>query len=175
MHRLLKHGLLALGLCLAAGLGPVRAQDTSEVALKAVLFHKLAQFVYLPAADRTRKTQFCVLNQDSLATALERLTQAEGGPRPLRPRSAAAARGCDLLFIGRAEAEDLLPILQTLADSPVLTVSDIDGFARAGGLVEFAPRGDRSGTQILLNRRLANQRGIDFNAQLLRLARIVEP
>jgi ABC-type uncharacterized transport system substrate-binding protein len=42
-------------------------------------------------------------------------------------------------------------------------------------MVEFALRGDGSGIQILINRKAAQKQGIEFNAQLLRLAKIVEP
>jgi len=41
-------------------------------------------------------------------------------------------------------------------------------------MIEFAPNLD-GGVQILINRKAARRQGIDFNAQLLRLARIVEP
>ena len=58
----------------------------------------------------------------------------------------------------------------------VVTVSDIDGFARAGGMVELAQNPDGSGAlSILINRRAAQEQRVQFNAQLLRLATIVEP
>ncbi len=53
-----------------------------------------------------------------------------------------------------------------------MTVSDIPGFARAGGMIELPLEGER--VAIVLNRRAAQSRGIEFNAQLLRLARVIE-
>jgi hypothetical protein len=66
-------------------------------------------------------------------------------------------------------------LLKQIGAAPILTVSDIEGFSRKGGMVEFALQDDRKAVQILINRRAASQKRIDFNAQLLRLARIVEP
>jgi len=55
----------------------------------------------------------------------------------------------------------------------VITVSDIAGFARAGGMIELPLEGERVG--IVINRRTAQKKGFEFNAQLLRLARVIEP
>jgi hypothetical protein len=55
----------------------------------------------------------------------------------------------------------------------VVTVSDIPGFAKAGGMVELTVSGEHVG--VMLNRRAAQKQGLEFNAQLLRLARVVEP
>ena len=81
--------------------------------------------------------------------------------------------GCHLLFIPRAEAAALPVWLARTANRPLLTVSDIAGFARGGGMVELPLEGSRIG--IVVNRRAALARGFEFNAQLLRLARVVEP
>ena len=69
-----------------------------------------------------------------------------------------------------------LGLLRQLGRAQVVTVSDIDGFARAGGMVELAvnPEGGNL-LNILINRKAAQAQNIQFNAQLLRLARVVEP
>jgi hypothetical protein len=54
----------------------------------------------------------------------------------------------------------------------VVTVSDIPGFARQGGMIELPVEGER--VAILINRRNAQKQGFEFNTQLLRLARGVE-
>jgi len=41
-------------------------------------------------------------------------------------------------------------------------------------MVELSLRSDSSRIQILINRKAAQKQGIEFNAQLLRLAKIVE-
>jgi hypothetical protein len=57
----------------------------------------------------------------------------------------------------------------------VVTVSEISGFAKAGGMVELSLGGAGSPVAILINRQSARQKSIEFNAQLLRLAKVVEP
>lgn len=171
-----------VGACLLAwGLVPAVASqgaDVPEAAIKAVLLFKLPRFVYLPEGDKGRPARICVLGDEILGRALDRLAQANPGPQGVQVRQPAnigGGEGCDYLFIGRIEAGNVRNTLRQLSDTAVVTVSDIDGFARMGGMVELAPQNDRAGIQILINRRAAVQRDIEFNAQLLRLARIVEP
>jgi hypothetical protein len=170
------------GACLLAwGLVPAVAApstDVPEAAIKAVLLFKLPKFVYLPEVDKGRPARICVLGDEILGRALDRLAQANPGPLGVQVRQPAnigGGEGCDYLFIGRIEGGNVRNTLRQLSESGVVTVSDIDGFARMGGMVEFAPQQDRAGIQILINRRAAVQRDIEFNAQLLRLARIVDP
>lgn len=53
-----------------------------------------------------------------------------------------------------------------------MTVSDIPGFARSGGMIELPLEGER--IAIVINRRSAQKKAIEFNAQLLRLARVID-
>lgn len=150
-----------------------------EYAVKSALLFKLPRFVYLPRLEGATRITLCVLGKNPFGGALQRLAQApiDGRSVHLRqPDSAAQALDCDFAFIARSEAEHLRRTLQKLGEAQVVTVSDIEGFARAGGMVELAlnPEGGDS-LDILINRRAAREHNIDFNAQLLRLARIVEP
>jgi len=78
-----------------------------------------------------------------------------------------------MIFIPRSEAANLASWLERAAARQMVTVSDIPGFARSGGMIELPLEGERVG--IVINRRSAQKRGFEFNAQLLRLARVVEP
>ncbi len=55
---------------------------------------------------------------------------------------------------------------------PVLTVSDIDGFAEQGGIIGLSLNGER--VEFTVNLRAARQAGIKLNSQLLRLGRVVQ-
>lgn len=170
-----------LPLLLAWCLALPAAADTgavSEYAIKAVLFYKLPQFVYLPGALKDRTATLCGLGEHPVVDALEKLADSPSQGRATAYRSvdgAAGAGHCDLVFIAGDEADRLDGILYRLKDKGVVTVSDIPGFAKAGGMVEFARHPEKNGVQILINRKAAQKLGIEFNAQLLRLARIVEP
>lgn len=79
------------------------------------------------------------------------------------------------MFISRSESFNLGEVLKKIVKPSLVTVSDIEGFARAGGMVEFALSDKGAGVSILINRKAAQKQDIEFNAQLLRLAIVVEP
>lgn len=159
-------------------MAPVLAQPVSEYALKSALLFKLPQFVYRQEMDRSVPLSICVLGSNPFGNTLERLAQNAIDGRAVRtvrldgPRDASA---CDFVFISRSETNGLDGILRRIATYPVVTVSDIEGFARSGGMVELALGSDGTAISILINRRAAQKQGIEFNAQLLRLAKVVEP
>lgn len=166
--------LLAFAL-LVLGIPPAGAQGVSEQVLKTALFYKLPLFIY--RTEKLPRVVVCTIGETPLDRAEEKLPEAllDGRRVDLRAISGAAdAEECEFVFIGRAEAGRLDSLLRRLASRRLVTVSDLDGFSRAGGMVEFALRPDRSGIQILINRKAAQRQGIEFNAQLLRLAKIVE-
>lgn len=155
-----------------------QSAPVSEYAMKATLLFKLPHFVYRAEADRTAPLRICLWGNNPFGSAPEKLAQATIDGRAVRfvrVGGQGEVAGCEYLFISRSEEGEIGGLLRRLAHQPVVTVSDIDGFARAGGMVEFALGGDGAAVSILINRRAAHKQGIEFNAQLLRLARIVEP
>lgn len=167
---------LALAACLYLTSLAACAQNVSEDALKAVLFYKLPLFVY--RADKSPRVEICTVGSTPLDQAAEKLpdTLLDGRRVKFRAISGAAdADECEFIFIGRAESGRLDGLLRRLSGKRLVTVSDLEGFARAGGMVEFAVKPDGSGIQLLINRKAAQRQGIEFNAQLLRLAKIIEP
>lgn len=173
--------LLACASLLLVSLGgTAHAQGTpvSEYALKSALLFKLPQFVYRQGMDRGTPLSICVLGNNPFGNLLERLAQTliDGrSVRAVRLDGLREASACEFLFISRSESNGLDGILRRLSGYPVVTVSDIEGFARSGGMVELALGSEGSAISILINRRAAQRQGIEFNAQLLRLAKVVEP
>lgn len=168
--------MLSAPLVLVATWGQAQTPAVSEQALKAVLFYKLPLFVH--AGDKRPPINICALGDAPLGNAVDKLPAklADGRRVDFRSLPGVADSGdCDYLFIGRSEAGNLDSVLRRLQGRQLVTVSDIEGFAQAGGMVEFSLREDGSGILILINRKAAKKQGIEFNAQLLRLARIVEP
>jgi len=148
------------------------ADDISEYGMKAVLFYRLPQFIYWPSGEAEPKPMvLCVVGKSPFGTALNQLKQANDN---IELRIAPAdSSGCNLLFISRSESGNVESWLSRADNRRMLTVSDIPGFARNGGMIEFPVEGERVG--IVINRRSASRRGFDFNAQLLRLARVINP
>jgi hypothetical protein len=165
-------------LCATLCCGSLAAQPAAapEHALKAVLLFKLPLFVYRAQPPGGDSVVLCVLGHSGLEDALQELaaTPIDGRRVELRTlQSGAGAQGCELLFIGRSESRRLADLLDAVKAATAVTVSDIEGFAAAGGMVELGVRGEGKGLAIIINRRAARAHGIEFNAQLLRLARTV--
>lgn len=164
---------LIAAFCLA--LLPMRwalAQDVSEYGMKAILFYRLSQFVYWPADSKPpTPLTLCVVGKNPFGSALNLIDQ---NVATIEMRQAPSDLGdCQLLFIPRSEAANLDNWLNKLENRRLVTVSDIPGFARAGGMIELPLDGERIG--IVINRRSAQKKGFEFSAQLLRLARVIEP
>jgi hypothetical protein len=168
---------LALAL---SGVGPNARADQatiSEYGLKAVLFFKLPQFVYWPDSGNAQSNLiFCILGNNPFGKALERLAQGPIDGRTVEIVNLAAVGDgitCDFIFISRSESASVEAFIRKFAGKRVVTVSDIPGFAKMGGMVELTVNGEHVG--VTLNRKAAQKQGLEFNAQLLRLAKVVEP
>ncbi|PKO30973.1 MAG: DUF4154 domain-containing protein [Betaproteobacteria bacterium HGW-Betaproteobacteria-7] len=167
-----RSGLLALLLSSAALASPAQAQDVSEYGMKAVLFYRLSQFVYWPGAQPApRPTILCVVGRNPFGNALNQIDASSG--EVLIRIAPADLSACHLVFIPRSEASNLSSWLERAAAKQLITVSDLPGFARAGGMIELPLESERIG--IVLNRSAAQGKGFEFNAQLLRLARVIDP
>lgn len=167
---------LLRGIALWAGLlallpWPAAAQDVSEYGMKAVLFYRLSQFVYWPADERPpMPLVLCVVGKNPFGNSIAQLNEGIGNVEiRLGPSE---TNGCHLLFISRSETANLDSWLSRTEGRRIVTVSDIAGFARAGGMIELPLDGER--VSIVINRRTAQKKGFGFNAQLLRLARMIE-
>jgi hypothetical protein len=176
----MRRGLKYLLLLMAAASSQLLAQTAPvpEYALKSALLFKLPQFVYRPDADRTGPLTLCLIGSNSFGNALDKLAQTTLDGRRVSFRHLARpeeAAGCEFVFISRSEARDIGAVFRRIGPFPVVTVSDIEGFAQAGGMVEFALPNEGSAISILINRRAAQRQGIEFNAQLLRLSKVIEP
>jgi hypothetical protein len=151
------------------------AAAVPEYELKAALTYKLAKFVTWPA-ERELKPEFelCVLGTHPFGSALDGIEKLTIKDRPIVVRAIEALdpAACDLLFIAESESESLPELLAALADSPVLTVSDMERFAKRGGIVELQSRDNRVGFEI--NVAAYRRAGLVVSSQLLQLATVLD-
>lgn len=149
----------------------------SEYSLKSALLLKLSRFVYFPEDNPGPPHQLCVIGQNPFGNVLQQLNLASDPTSQLRLRFLSdnqKADHCHFVFIARSERRRFANILKQLKNQPLVTVSDIRGFARSGGMIELSLTSAASNQlNILINRSAASQQGIEFNAQLLRLATLV--
>lgn len=155
------------------------AQATKEYQLKAVLLFRLAQFVEWPTnrfASAESPVVIGVLGKNPFGDALRAAVEGETahGRRIeiIQLPNPSAASSCHIVFISPSEEPRVREILQTLSGQAVLTVSDIDNFARAhGGMVRFVTLENKINIRIHLDRTKAA--GLAINSRLLRMAEIV--
>ena len=83
----------------------------------------------------------------------------------------AGLAACQLVFFERSGRDTLQSFLRALEHAAVLTVSDRDGFAEGGGVVQFARR--QNHVRILVNLDAAERAKLRFSSQLLKIAEIV--
>lgn len=153
--------------------GPVWSVPT-EYQLKAVFLLNFARYATWPEATLPagEPIDICVLGRDPFGNHLSGLEsrQAQGHAVRVRyPASADEARACEVVFVAASEQRRLNVTLRELADAPVLTVSDIEGFVEAGGGIGFVTEDDR--IRFDINRAVLKRDGLRLSAQLLKLAR----
>ncbi|MDO8990381.1 MAG: YfiR family protein [Sideroxyarcus sp.] len=161
-------------LFLLAGFGSQACRaELSEVQVKSAYVFNFIKFVEWPAdaikpGDRIR---LCVIGNKDLHASLSALNRRKVGEYEIQivPHSSHdALSACHVLFIGEQEQRRLLAIIKSLGYAPVLTISDIPGFAERGGGIGLLNRNNK----MLFEVNLASTRKADLrlSGQMLNLA-----
>jgi hypothetical protein len=156
---------------------PSRAQGFNEYQIKAVFLFHFAQFVDWAEKPAQADTPFviCILGDDPFGAFLQDTVSNEHiGKRPFAVRSiqsAAEASGCSIVFVSKSEQRRLDKILNALKERAILTVSDVDDFARRGGIVQFVTENKR--IKLNINLDAARDAQLTISSKLLRPATIV--
>jgi hypothetical protein len=146
---------------------------SDEYRVKAAFLFHFAQLVEWPAdafdGDGSPLV-LCTLEDDAFYDELENTVQGKQiGSRTIRVRHvhlAQAARGCNLLFIGRSDSKNLS--LSALRNLPVLTVGETDDFLSSGGMIRF--RFEQDKIRFDINGAAADSSHLKISSRLLLLA-----
>lgn len=176
-HFLRRGLLLALALALA---GPAMAQPPGrpEYQIKAVFLFNFTLFAQWPPqafASETDPLVIAVLGEDPFGRFLDEAIQGEKvGNRPVQVRRVRRIEdlpACHIVFVSQSETPRLDQTLAALRTRPVLTVSEIDAFTRAGGMIQFLREGGK--VRLRINVETAKAAGLTLSSTLLRSAEIV--
>ena len=150
----------------------------SEYQVKAAYLYNFGRFVKWPAgvaAGKGDSFPVCVLGRDPFGPILDSTLAGEaleGKPvvirRIARPQDAA---DCRILFVSSTEEHHLKEILAAIDQAGVLTVSDMPGFSRRGGMIQFVVEGDRIRFEI--NLATAESAKLVLSSELLKVAAAV--
>jgi YfiR/HmsC-like len=146
--------------------------------VKAAMLFNFAKFVEWPesAFDNPQASiVFGIIGDQRLGFDLQRVASGEkvqGRSIVIRNmRFGDDLRGCHILLVGASERQHTTQILAGLQAVHVLTVSEIDGFADAGGAVEIVMEGDQA--RFVVNLDVARQRNLRVSAKVLSMARVI--
>ena len=154
-------------------------QTLPEAEVKAAAFYNIVTFTDWPAStfqSSEAPLVIGVLGQGPIASLLAALVANEtwrGRPVIVRHFAApAAARDCHVLFIARSEQGRWRTITRQIAKRPILTISDFEGFAREGGVVQLGI--DRNKLRLTVNLAAARNNGLAISSKVLRLAEVID-
>jgi hypothetical protein len=156
------------------------AQTASkEYQVKAAFLFNFIQFVQWPPMIFTNTDEpfrIGVLGENPFDTALEETVQGEtiGNHKIIveRARAVGELANCQVIFISKSEKKHVTEILSALGTKPVLSVSEIEGFAGRGGSINFYLEGSK--VRFEINPAAAQRDGLKVSSQLLTLGKIVE-
>jgi hypothetical protein len=150
----------------------------NEYQVKATYLYNFGRFVKWPGtvpAGKGDSFRVCVLGQDPFGTILDSTLAGEaldGKPVVLRRISRPQEAGeCRILYISSTEEKRLKEILTAVDENGVLTVSDIPGFTRRGGIIQFVLEGDR--VRFEINLASAESARLVLSSELLKVAAAV--
>jgi hypothetical protein len=125
-------------------------------------------------ASATEPFVIGVLGSDAIAAQVEEAVRDEHvdthALQVRRFHSVEEVGDCRILYIDRSQAGDLPRLLGLLADRRTLTVSDLDGAAQRGVMIQMATEHNR--IRLLINAESARSAGLTVSSNLLRLARV---
>lgn len=169
--------LLLGGLACVVGLA-ARAAAPTEDQVKAVFVFNFSNFVQWPQeayAPPAQTFDICLLGADELVDHLNEAIAGESVEGlPMRTRRIASAEeggDCRILFIGRGEAARAGRVAELANRRGTLTVSDHEGTAERGVMIQLANENNR--IRLLINVEEARAAGLQISSNLLRPARIV--
>jgi hypothetical protein len=178
MRRSLRCVLSALTFALCCSLVLAQQPRASEYQVKAAYLLNFGKFVKWPSsasADKSQSFAACVLGADPFGVTLDSTLAGEtldNKPvvikRIAKPQDAAA---CRILFISSTEEKHLKEILAAIDQASVLTVSDMPGFSKRGGMIEFVLDGSR--VRFEINLASAENAKLNLSSELLKVATTV--
>lgn len=145
-----------------------------EYLVKSAMLYHFARFTKWPEhtfEDSDVPYRFCVIGQDPFGPDLDALIRETIRNRDIittRLQKIRHAKNCHLLFIARSERKNLQNILDQLSGRPILTIADMESFAKNGGIIELKLVDNKIRFEINLG--VAKEVDIGFRSELLLLA-----
>jgi len=148
-----------------------------EYFVKAALlinFTKLIQWPTREFSSSDDSLKICIIGEDPFGNALDVAKNITANNRKLDIRRLLnweSTSHCHIAFISTSEEGHVNSILGRLRGKAVLTISDIRGIEKMGGMIAFFPKGNKVGIRI--NIESARRANLNMSSHLLEAAEIV--
>jgi hypothetical protein len=155
-----------------------QARPPTEYKIKAAFLFNFAKFVEWPPgafSDLKQPISICVFGRDPFGHALEDAMLGKAiGDHPVllgHAKQIVDLVGCHIVFVSAADSSRLPELLAHLRGRGVLVVGESEGFAGAGGTIQFVL--DQNRVRFAINPDAAERAGLKISSKLLALAVIV--
>lgn len=172
---------LVLAAVLSSACAPVdraQAEPPGEYQLKAAFLFNFAKFIDWPATNFSSPQSpfiICILGTDPFGHAMDDVLRDKSiDNRPVvisRLKNITEAKQCHMVFVSQSETARLADIIQELRGARILLVGESDGFAAAGGMIQFTREDNH--VRFLINSDAADRAGLKVSSKLLSLARVI--
>lgn len=165
--------LALLALCLAPAPTPAGDDSTNEYHVKAAFLYNFSRFSTWPEPIEDN-FRLCIIGDNPFGDLIDSLIGRMVHNNILVVEyydSPDLSNDCHLAYISKSFESRLDEVIYHLRDLPILTVSDIDGFAQHGGMISFKLIDNR--VRFDINKEAAGYAGITISSKLLSLATIV--
>lgn len=155
----------AAGLSIAAG--------QREYMIKAAFIYDMIKSTQWPKA-RANDLVVCVLGRDPFGSAWDSINGKPANGRQLQVTTLSGPKGfggCDVLFVGTSERVRWPQIHADLASRPILTISEMAGFSRDGGMVTLMNVDNR--LRFDVNLKAVREAGLSIDTDALEQANAV--
>lgn len=148
----------------------------AEAKIKVAYIYNFLKFIEWPDNERRAARDsfsICLLGTDPIRTILGELsvrTVKNRAIQVVQVKDLKTLAACHVLYVSRSEERDLVQILRSARDAPVLSVSDIREFAAKGGMIGFVTEAGR--VKLEVNLTVLRRAGLKASAKLLEIARI---
>lgn len=154
------------------------SQNITDAEVKAALLFKIPIYIKWPGnllADQQNNFVCCILGNDRICQLMEEFDGEKLNDKTIRIKNVKTLEGitdCHMLFVGASERKNLRNILKITEEKHILTIGDMVGFAKSGGIINFIRKDDSIHFEI--NPKAGERTGLKISSKLLRLATIIE-
>jgi hypothetical protein len=154
-------------------------RSVGEYDLKAVYLYSFAQFIKWPEEtfrDKQDRIVIGILGQDPFENRIDDIVKAETVQgRPLsvqRFNQVTEVKKCHILFISESFKDEWAGIFKAIQGQSILTVSEVEGFAEKGGIINFVRVDNKIRFEI--NGKAVKRNNLEISSRLLKLSIIVK-